>query len=268
MKYDCEVIRDLLPLYADEACSEKSRAMVEEHLRECEACSGMMDRLRETEIETALRSERESVIQYGVRQFRRRTAVVGSSVSGVLLIPILICLAANLIAGPSLTWISVVMAALCVPASLILVPLTVREDKAFWTFCAFCASLLLLLGTACLYVRGDWFWIASSGVLLGLSLIFLPFLIRARPLKALIGGGNRLMIVLGVDAALFFNVLNAVNTRGRITLGSILFTVGVIGGIVTVALAVYMNRKQRPHEGPDPAAEESGAPADGRDEEE
>ena len=32
MKYDCEVIRDLLPLYADRACSEHSRTMVEAHL--------------------------------------------------------------------------------------------------------------------------------------------------------------------------------------------------------------------------------------------
>ena len=27
MKMECEVIRDLLPLYADEVCSEKSRGL-------------------------------------------------------------------------------------------------------------------------------------------------------------------------------------------------------------------------------------------------
>ena len=32
MKYECEVIRDLLPLYADDVCSAGSRKMVEEHL--------------------------------------------------------------------------------------------------------------------------------------------------------------------------------------------------------------------------------------------
>ena len=35
MKTECDVIRDLLPLYADDACSEGSRRMVEEHLTEC-----------------------------------------------------------------------------------------------------------------------------------------------------------------------------------------------------------------------------------------
>ncbi len=38
MNMDCDVIRDLLPLYADEACSEKSRALVNEHLLDCSEC--------------------------------------------------------------------------------------------------------------------------------------------------------------------------------------------------------------------------------------
>lgn len=35
---ECEIIRDLLPLYLDHVCSEKSRQAVEEHLRHCEEC--------------------------------------------------------------------------------------------------------------------------------------------------------------------------------------------------------------------------------------
>lgn len=38
MKLDCEVIRDLMPLCAEEIASDKSRALVEDHLTECEAC--------------------------------------------------------------------------------------------------------------------------------------------------------------------------------------------------------------------------------------
>ena len=34
----CEVIQDLLPLYEDQYCSEASRVLVEEHLKECEIC--------------------------------------------------------------------------------------------------------------------------------------------------------------------------------------------------------------------------------------
>ena len=242
MKMDCEIVRDLLPLYADNACSGKSRDMVEEHLMECPDCRDLMDRLRETEIEEDLQSERESVIQYGIRRFRRRTAAVGSAVSGVLLVPILLCLVANLLTGPSLSWVSVVLAAVCVLASLVVVPIVVPEDKLFWTFCAFCASLLLLLGVACLYTRGDWFWIASSAVLFGLSAIFLPFVIRARPVQRLIGSSNRWIIVLGVDIALFINMLNMIETRGRLTLNSILFTLGVVAGIGVVVFEIIRKR--------------------------
>ena len=79
MKYDCEVIRDLLPLYADRACSERSRTMVEEHLQECPDCRRMVSMLLDTRIENELQTERESVLDYGARQFRRRTAIVGSA---------------------------------------------------------------------------------------------------------------------------------------------------------------------------------------------
>lgn len=58
------------------------------------------------------------------------------------------------------------------------------EDKRFWTLCAFCASLMALLGVARLYTHGDWFGIAVSAVLFGLSVIGLPFAVRARPVTA------------------------------------------------------------------------------------
>ena len=35
MKYECDVIRDLIPLYIDDVASTASRRMVEEHLAEC-----------------------------------------------------------------------------------------------------------------------------------------------------------------------------------------------------------------------------------------
>ena len=38
MKLDCEVIRDLLPLYAEHIASSASTALVEEHLESCDAC--------------------------------------------------------------------------------------------------------------------------------------------------------------------------------------------------------------------------------------
>ncbi len=34
----CNIIQDLLPLYLDDACSEESRQLVEEHLTQCAIC--------------------------------------------------------------------------------------------------------------------------------------------------------------------------------------------------------------------------------------
>ena len=153
MKIDCEVIRDILPLYADDACSEKSRQMVDEHLEECSACREELERIRKTEIDDSLRNEKTSVIRYGETRFRRRSAAVGSAMSGLFMIPILAYLVINIYTGSSLGVFFVVLASMLVAASLVIVPLMVPEDRAFWTFCAFCASLMLLLADHLLLVR-------------------------------------------------------------------------------------------------------------------
>ncbi|APM37430.1 zf-HC2 domain-containing protein [Clostridium kluyveri] len=38
MKISCEIIKDLLPLYLDGVCSNDSKALIEEHLAECDNC--------------------------------------------------------------------------------------------------------------------------------------------------------------------------------------------------------------------------------------
>ena len=40
---DCNVIMDLLPLYADDCCSDQSRRIVEEHIGSCKMCKKAFD---------------------------------------------------------------------------------------------------------------------------------------------------------------------------------------------------------------------------------
>ena len=47
MEISCEVIRDLLPLYHDGVCSEASRRLVEEHLKNCPACAAELRQYEE-----------------------------------------------------------------------------------------------------------------------------------------------------------------------------------------------------------------------------
>ena len=46
MKIPCEIIRDILPLYAEDMVSQPTRAMVEEHLGECKTCTKELVSLR------------------------------------------------------------------------------------------------------------------------------------------------------------------------------------------------------------------------------
>lgn len=46
MKLSCEIIRDLLPLYCDRACSRDSANAVEEHLQDCKSCQAEFRRMK------------------------------------------------------------------------------------------------------------------------------------------------------------------------------------------------------------------------------
>ena len=65
MKLSCDVIRDLLPLYADRTGSADTAALVEEHLASCPACREELGRLG-----AALPAEPEGAEP--LRRFKRR----------------------------------------------------------------------------------------------------------------------------------------------------------------------------------------------------
>lgn len=46
MNHQCELVKDLMPLYVDEVCSEDSKNIVKEHLAECEACRHLYEKMQ------------------------------------------------------------------------------------------------------------------------------------------------------------------------------------------------------------------------------
>ena len=46
MKVQCEIIRDILPLYAEDMVSQPTRDMVDEHLADCEGCRSELNTLK------------------------------------------------------------------------------------------------------------------------------------------------------------------------------------------------------------------------------
>ena len=46
MKLNCSIVDDLLPLYLENDCSEDSKVALEEHLKQCPACSEKLERMK------------------------------------------------------------------------------------------------------------------------------------------------------------------------------------------------------------------------------
>lgn len=51
-KLNCEVIKDLMPSYLDDICSEASKELVELHISQCTSCKELLKEMRETEFVT------------------------------------------------------------------------------------------------------------------------------------------------------------------------------------------------------------------------
>lgn len=196
MKYECNLIQDLLPLYQDDVCSETSKEIVRGHLKECSRCRDMAGRLQDFEVDKKLTEEKNSVLMAHEKKERRKTYTVGMITAGILMIPIIVCLICNLAVGHSLDWFFLVLASLLVFASLTVLPLLVLENRWFWTILGFSASLLVLLFVCCVYVGGDWFFVASTACILGISVLFAPYIIKKLPLPEKAGRHGGLIAML------------------------------------------------------------------------
>ena len=86
MKLDCELIQDLLPLYAEGLCSPASRRAVEEHLLECEHCCRLNAPLPIEEPGDTPNADR--AVKKGIKKVRRRW--LSSLIAAVLVVPLLL----------------------------------------------------------------------------------------------------------------------------------------------------------------------------------
>ena len=74
MKLECDVIRDLLPLYAEKLASPASSALVEQHLAACPACRAELEQMEkpvpvqpEPQPDAPLRSIRKTMQKKSIR---------------------------------------------------------------------------------------------------------------------------------------------------------------------------------------------------------
>ena len=74
MNCNCGIIDDLLPLYADGACSEESNAAIEAHLASCEACRKKLERMQSDTVvsETSKSTGEVAVVKYANKLRKHR----------------------------------------------------------------------------------------------------------------------------------------------------------------------------------------------------
>ena len=119
----------------------------------------------------------------------------------------LVCLICDLIDGSGLDWSLIVLASICIAASVTLLPALAPERMGgVWAATGFTLSLLLLYGVICLVYGQHWFVTAACWTLLPLGLLLLPYLLRRirlpEPLRE-----RRGLVYLGVNTLLLLALL-------------------------------------------------------------
>ena len=63
-KMECDIIKDLIPLYIDGCCSEKSASAVEEHLSKCEECRHIYENMKDdSAVKTSVPAATDSFVR-------------------------------------------------------------------------------------------------------------------------------------------------------------------------------------------------------------
>lgn len=88
MNISCEIIKDLLPLYHDKVCSEESKVIIEEHLKNCGDCKNYLNDIDKEVLHYSNKPEEERTkinILKAVRKkfFKKKTIIILISVISV-----------------------------------------------------------------------------------------------------------------------------------------------------------------------------------------
>ena len=92
MKNECGIIKDLLPLYAENIAGPETVEFVEEHLKTCEACREEYERMKEpkTGEPTAIRAETSAAPLFTLKRKMRTKRIQTIAVTALLIIALLV----------------------------------------------------------------------------------------------------------------------------------------------------------------------------------
>lgn len=84
-KLKCEIVRDLLPVYADKLTSEVTAADIEDHLTECEECREIFENMQ-SDIPVKEADEKEKKQIKYLRKLNRRTLKITGAILGCIIL--------------------------------------------------------------------------------------------------------------------------------------------------------------------------------------
>ena len=74
-KIPCEVIRDLLPSYADGLTDKVTDCIIKEHINECEGCAGALERMKDSSV-SPVDGESKKAVNFLKKTHRRSIIAV------------------------------------------------------------------------------------------------------------------------------------------------------------------------------------------------
>lgn len=95
MKYSCEIIKDLIPLYCDDMCSETSKKLVEEHTSECDNCFNELKKMKTDSVKAFVNSNEEKANKKVIKRVKKK--IILKRIIAVL-VAVVITVAAGLFA--------------------------------------------------------------------------------------------------------------------------------------------------------------------------
>lgn len=179
---DCEIVKDLLPLYVDGLVSDVSKKSIENHLEHCTECNKIYH-----DMAFHLEMETQPTEVGDVKRFLKKTKKMYLlyGLGGISFIAMLVCMIVDLAVNKGITW-SLIVGSSCLFADALLYVLsTCKKNKG-------CITMAVIsIGTFCLlsviqitryYLMGTGtFWIFRYGLpilLLWLGILWLPVLTR------------------------------------------------------------------------------------------
>ena len=195
----CDIVEDLLPLYYDGVCSDKSKVLVEEHVKTCPSCKVKLEALKNTKAEKTFRVEAKTVLKQHAKKEKTAAMIIGSSIAGVLMVPIVISLLLSFGGYSDWKTNAVLIASMLLVAGLTVVPILSKTNKFSRAIMASTAALVLIIFfVEMFFYKGGWleFGEIATSVVFGISIVFFPFVVKQAELPQIIKNHKGLLVFL------------------------------------------------------------------------